>query len=151
MKETAFALGTIQPRTTCTHPGCERPLHASGLCRLHYTRKREGRDLDEPLYGYTPWGQVVDRALALADSHGTDRWGKELDQFRTAIKRIVACGFEEIKPGWRKKRIVLRIVRTRGRCTVEGCHSVHRAKGMCDRHYRQKLRADRQAAKGRAA
>jgi hypothetical protein len=104
---------------------------------MHTYRKQHGVDMDAPPYGYTPWGLLVDRALALADSHGTSEWGRQLEQFRIAAHRVVACGFEDVKPGWRKKRVVLRMVRTRGRCTVEGCNRVHRAKGLCEMHYRR--------------
>lgn len=134
------ALAEIQPRTSCSQPGCDRPIHCSGFCTMHYNRRAKGLDMAAPPYGYTPWGQLIDRAMALADAQGTEDWGKELALFRQATERIVACGFETIKIGWKKKRVVLRMVRTRRRCSVEGCSRIHRAKGLCDKHYLQHRR-----------
>lgn len=32
------------PNEPCSIPGCQRPLMATGLCRLHYDRRRRGSE-----------------------------------------------------------------------------------------------------------
>ena len=44
-----------QGSQTCTYGDCQRPQAATGLCAMHYDRKRNGRDMDAPPQKtYTP-------------------------------------------------------------------------------------------------
>lgn len=150
LTHTSLAESMVETNRTCTHPGCERALHAKGFCRMHYDRSRLGQDMNAPAYGYTPWGQAIDAALGLADAHGTDEWGRALERFRGSIDRIVACGYEGIKRGWKKRHRRsghrLLVLATAPRCTVPGCSRAHRAKGLCNLHYMQARAQARNAA-----
>lgn len=74
---TRSAVGAMSPRKrtdtrTCTHPGCEQPLYADGMCRSKYDRKRKYGDPHHPIHkGSKP---RLPAELQHISRHKLNRW-----------------------------------------------------------------------------
>jgi hypothetical protein len=42
-------LKRVGVNASCTYPDCERRWYSSGLCSVHYNRRRDGKDMDAPV------------------------------------------------------------------------------------------------------
>ena len=72
----------------CEADGCLLPEHAAGLCQGHFRRRSRGRPVSGRLREVlSPWGRVVEAALALADVSSEDDQAhrRAEDNLRTAI------------------------------------------------------------------
>jgi WhiB family redox-sensing transcriptional regulator len=70
----------------CTVTGCDRPPHARGLCRLHYNRHREGRDVATPPRVVLPPAHRLGR---LVQQHGTAHVATSLGCHQTAVEKAL--------------------------------------------------------------
>lgn len=104
----------------CSSPGCTQPVHARGLCQMHYDRmrKRNGRPPASPSRCTVPGCGKPHHAHGLCQSH------------YDAMRKGGSGG------GLAQTAEAARASRT-GRCSVEGCTAPHHAKGYCKSHYSQ--------------
>ena len=111
----------IPPRPiVCCVPHCGKPIHASGFCHFHYSRKIKGISFEQPKYlknERPPICRVGNcereaRVQGYCDTHYARlQKGQPLD--------------EPIKTHYRKHV----------GCDVEGCDREYYARGLCRNHY----------------
>lgn len=76
------------PHSQCSVDECERHVHAAGMCRTHYERKRLGKPLTAPV---RQWGNPA-RTFAEAMFAFTDAADNDEDAYFRAWKRVCTAG-----------------------------------------------------------
>lgn len=109
-------------KRTCTVDGCNRGYFATGLCSLHYQRKRKGIPLDAPGRMRRPTCSV-DRC---------ERPHKGRGFCGTHLARSIK-GMPLDAPIKARSHNHGRTVD--GMCVIEGCTDHHMARGYCKLHY----------------
>ena len=118
-------------KRTCSLKSCSRPVHALGLCRTHYDRKKKG--------GIAPPGPTKGAAAPKCSVPGCSRPGyaQNLCQMHYEARRKGIAG--------------PRSSASSRNCSVPGCTAPHHAKGYCKSHYGRLLRRKGGGGDGEAA
>ena len=130
------------PRT-CADPGCNRPVHAKGLCQKHYDAMRKSSAGKRQKACSVPGCNGEHHAQGFCQKHYDQRRKKT----RKVPCRVPTCNDEAYMAGYchrhyeQLRRGPLRSLAGGGPkatgqdCSIPGCKNAHHAKGYCKSHY----------------
>lgn len=107
-----------QSKRTCTIEGCDRPIKATGLCDMHYTRKAKTGSVG----GVAP-KRATPHGLCSVD--GCDKDAK--------VKGLCRLHYQQ---DYRKTHAAPPMPK----CTIDGCTKPQKGRGLCSSHYSRLLR-----------
>lgn len=114
----------MKPPEICKHPPCERLTETAGWCNAHYTRYRNGKDMDNPpLRNRKRRGEV--RLCVWQDCQ---RESREHGMCKMHAQRQ--------RHGWNMDAPP-RVMGQKKPCQQDGCDQNAVSKGYCDTHYRR--------------
>lgn len=133
----------------CEVPGCNRKVHAKGMCNAHYARKVSGWSWRRMVYTPIKERKPVKCSVKGCTNAKVTRRGlcgyhyrveREAEIHRIQIENALELGEITLETAMELDRIRLERMELPSTCNIPGCNRETFYKGMCNGHYHRAKR-----------